>query len=87
MPDILTQKFPQSKCFWLFIMARQYQNFPQDQNFPQNVPNVSAKYSELGQLTCDFLAVVEGYSLPPQRPEVRCDELRLEERLVSCGEG
>ena len=32
VPDILTQKFPQSKCFWLFIMARQHQNFPQDQN-------------------------------------------------------
>ena len=60
VPDILTQKFPQSKCVWLFIMALQYQNFPQDQSFPQNVPKNSAKYSKSGQLTCDFLAVVEG---------------------------
>ena len=87
VPDILTQNFPKNKCFYLFIMARQYQNFPQDQNFLQNVPKGSAKYSKSGQLTCDFLAVVEGESAPPRRPEVRCDELRLEERLVSCGEG
>ena len=60
VPDILTQNFPQNKCFCLFIMAQQNQNFPQDQNFPQTLPKDSAKYSKSGQLTCDFLAVVEG---------------------------
>ena len=46
VPDILTQNFPQSKGFCLFIIALQYQNFPQipklsakHQNFPQNILN------------------------------------------------
>ena len=48
VPDILTQNFPQNKCFCLFIMARQHQNFPQDQNFPQTLPKDSAKNSKSG---------------------------------------
>jgi hypothetical protein len=48
VPDILTQNFPQNKCFCLFIMALQNQNFPQDQNFPQTLPKDSAKNSKSG---------------------------------------
>ena len=46
VPDILTQNFPQNKCFCLFIMALQNQNFPQD--FPHTLPKDSAKNSKSG---------------------------------------
>ena len=51
-------------------------------NFPQNVKQAG----KAGIKTCDFLAEVEGQSLPPPRPKERCDELRLVEGLVVCRE-
>ena len=57
-----------------------------------DIPKLSAKntnfFAEIlkpGVLTCDFLAVVEGQSLPPRRPEDRCNELRVAARLIACG--
>ena len=49
--------------------------------FPQKL----WQQGKVGKLTSDFLANVEGYSLPPPRPEDHCDELRLVAGLVVCG--
>ena len=51
IPDFLQNK--KSQCFWRNMLDMY-------QIFPQNIPYVSAKNLKSGNLTCDFLAEVEG---------------------------
>jgi hypothetical protein len=55
------------------------------QEFSANILISPANNTNMGVLTCNFLAVAELQSLPPPRPEDRCDELRLVACLVACG--